>query len=143
MHKTAEENLEVIRKMAARYGDNVIANVLNKLGRRTGKGKPWSQVAVKTARRNHGIEGHARTIEDPGVLTLQEAIAYTDTSDTTIRKLVDAGVLPMRQVAPFAPWEIQRSDLDSERVRVVLARLKQTGRVMLGHASETQRDLFE
>ncbi|MBE7484126.1 MAG: recombinase family protein [Polyangiaceae bacterium] len=143
VHKTAEENLEVIRKMAHRYDDNVIANVLNKLGRRTGKGKPWSQVAVKTARRNHGIEGHARTVEDPDVLTLQGAVSYTETSDTTIRKLVDGGVLPMRQLVPFAPWEIQRSDLDSDRVRVVLARLKQTGRVVLGDTSETQGDLFE
>ncbi len=38
--KTVDADLEVIRKMAARYGDDDIARVLNKLGRRTGKGKP-------------------------------------------------------------------------------------------------------
>ena len=31
--------------MAPRYGDDAIARVLNKLGRRTGKGKPWSPFA--------------------------------------------------------------------------------------------------
>jgi hypothetical protein len=77
------------------------------------------------------------------VLTLQEAVRHTDTSDTTIRKLVDGGVLPMRQVVPFAPWEIQRSHLDSKRVRAVLARLKQTGRVLLGDTSATQGKLFQ
>ncbi len=69
MHRTAEENLDVIRKMAPRYGDDVIANVLNRLGRHTGKGKRWSQVAVKTARRNHGIEGRRHSLADPEVLT--------------------------------------------------------------------------
>ena len=34
--KTAADDVEVIRKMAARYGDDDIARVLNKLGRRTG-----------------------------------------------------------------------------------------------------------
>jgi hypothetical protein len=43
--------------MAERYGDGDIAAVLNRLGRRTGKGRRWSQIAVKTARRDHGIAG--------------------------------------------------------------------------------------
>jgi hypothetical protein len=143
VHRTADADLEVIRKMAPRYGDDAIARVLNKLGRRTGKDKPWSETAVKTARRNHGIDGCARSLVDPEVLTLKGAARYTNTSDTTIKKMVEAGVLPMRQVVPFAPWEIQRADLDSERVRVVLARLKQTGRVVLGDTSDTQPQLFQ
>ena len=49
----------------------------------------------------------------------------------------------MRQAVPFAPWEIQRADLDSERVRTVLARLKHTGRVMLGDTSDAQPELFQ
>ena len=143
VHRTADADLDVIGKMASRYGDDAIARVLNKLGRRTGKGKPWSQLAVKTARRNHGIDGRACSVVDPDVLTLQAAARYTNTSDTTIKKLVDGGILPMKQLVPFAPWEIQRTDLDSERVRVVLARLKQTGRLVLGDSSDTQPELFQ
>lgn len=143
VHRTADADLDVIRKMAPRYGDDAIARVLNKLGRRTGKGKPWSQLAVKTARRNHGIEGHAHSLVDADVLSLQGAARYTTTSDTTIKKLVDGGILPMRQVVPFAPWEIRRADLDSDPVRAVLTRLKQTGRVVLGDTSDTQPELFQ
>ena len=80
---------------------------------------------------------------DADVLSLQGAARYTTTSDTTIKKLVDAGILPMRQVVPFAPWEIRRADLDSDPVRVVLTRLKQTGRVVLGDTSDTQPELFQ
>jgi DNA invertase Pin-like site-specific DNA recombinase len=142
MHRTADADLDVIRKMAARYGDDAIARVLNKLGRRTGKGKPWSQTAVKTARRNHGIDGCVHSLVDEDVLTLQGAARYTKTSDTTIKKLVDGGVLPMHQVVPFAPWEIRRADVDSERVRAVLVRLKHTGRLVLQDTSDTQPELF-
>ncbi len=143
VHRTADADLDVIRKMAPRYGDDAIARVLNKLGRRTGKGKPWSQTGVKTARRNHGIDGCVRSLVDEDVLTLQGAARYTKTSDTTIKKLVDGGVLPMHQVVPFAPWEIRRTDVDNERVRAVLARLKHTGRLVLGDTSDTQPELFQ
>jgi hypothetical protein len=143
MHRTSHEDLDVIRKMASRYGDDVIAVVLNRLGRRTGKGRRWSSVAVKSARRNHAIKGHSKTTEDPDVLTLLGAVKYTGTSDTTIRKLVDAGVLPMRQVVPFAPWEIRRADLDGPRVRQILDRLRRSGRLVLGDSLETQTELFE
>lgn len=43
---------------------------------------------------------------------------------------------------PVCPWEICRTDLDSETVRAVLTRLKQTGRVVLGDTSDTQPELF-
>ncbi|MGH2348390.1 MAG: recombinase family protein [bacterium] len=141
--RTAEGDLEVIRKMAPRYGDGDTARVLNKLGRRTGKGKPWNDSAVKTARRSHAIDGRSHTLADPEVLTLKGAARCTGTSDTTIKKLVDSGVLTMRQVVPFAPWEIRRSDLETEQVSAILEHLKRTGRLMLGDTSGKQRDLFQ
>jgi hypothetical protein len=143
VHRTTDADLEVIRKMAACYGDADIARVLNKLGRRTGKDKPWSDIAVKTARRNHTIEGRSQTLADPELLSLQAAARATATSDTTIKKLVAAGVLPMRQVVPFAPWEIRRADLETEQVRAILAQLKRTGRLLIGDPSATQRELFQ
>jgi hypothetical protein len=73
---------------------------------------------------------------------MQGAARYTATSDTTIKKLVDAGVLPMRQCVPYAPWEIQRSDLETPRLRQIFETLRQTGHVRLGDKSETQAVLF-
>ncbi len=142
--KTALEVIEVIRKMAPRYGDDVIALVLNRLGRRTGMGNPWTQARVKTARRNHGIRGHSRTVDDPEVMSLRAAVRYADTSETTIKKLVSAGLLPMQQVVPFAPWELRRSDLDSPALREILTHLEQTGKLVLdGDTSESQQELFQ
>ena len=106
--KTAIEDLELIRRMAVRYGDDEIARVLNKLGRRTGKDKRWNEVRVHTARRNYSITGQKRRKSDPETLTLGAAVKHCGVSDTTLRKLVEAELLHIEQIAPWAPWEIQR-----------------------------------
>jgi hypothetical protein len=40
---TPMEALEIIRRIAVRYGDDQIASVLNRRGYSTGKGKRWNQ----------------------------------------------------------------------------------------------------
>jgi len=62
---------------------------------------------------------------------MQEAARHSGVSDTTIRRLVDAGVLPKQQVVPWARWEIRRSDLESEPVQSIVAHLLETGKLVL------------
>jgi hypothetical protein len=141
--KTAADDVEVIGKMAARYGDDDIARVLNKLGRRTGMDKRWSMERVARVRRRHSIAGRSRTEPDPEVLTMHTAAKHCGVSPTTIKQLVAAKILPMTQVVPWAPWEIRRSDLDSQPVRGIVERLRKTGKLVLaGGASESQPSLF-
>ncbi len=142
--KTALADLELIRRMAVRYGDDEIARVLNKLERRTGKGKRWTEDRVHTARRNHSIRGQRRRQPDPDILTLGGAAKHCGVSDTTLRKLVEAGLLHVAQVAPWAPWEIQRSELEAEPVNGILERVRKTGKLDLkGVRSDLQPSLFE
>ncbi len=142
--KTTDADLEIIRKMAVRYGDDEIANVLVKLGRRTGKGKRWNQQRVATARRNHGIPGQKRSKPDPEILSMGQAAKYCNVSPTTIKRLVSSGLLPKEQVVPWAPWEIRRVDLDAEPVRGIVEHLHKTGKLVLkGVNSGNQRDLFQ
>ena len=141
--KTSMESLEIIRKMAVRYGDDQIASVLNRLGHRTGKGLRWNQTRVKTARRNHGIAGQKRAKVDPDILSLSAAAKYCRVSNKSIERLVERGVLPMQQVAPRAPWEIRRADLDAEPVKSILDRLRSTGKLIIeGGDSADQLQLF-
>ena len=51
--------------------------------------------------------------------------------------------LAMQQVAPRAPWEIRRCDLDAEPVRSILDHLRRTGKLVLdGGDSAGQMPLF-
>jgi DNA invertase Pin-like site-specific DNA recombinase len=138
--RTSDEDVDVIRKMATRYGDDEIARALNKLGRRTATGKPWSASSVKSVRLANDIPGRKRAATDPDLLGLNAAARHAKTSNTTIIKLVNAGILPMQQVVPFAPWEIRRADLDGQSVRRILDRLARTGRLVLGVSLETPHE---
>ena len=78
------------------------------------------------------------------ILSLAQASRYCAVSDTSIRKLVEANLLPMTQAAPWAPWEIQRADLDSEPVHGIIENLKRTGKLIIrGIISENQKSLFQ
>jgi hypothetical protein len=110
--------------------------VLNRLGYSTGKGNRWNQNRVATARKNHSITGQRRALADPDRVSLNEAARLCGVSHRSIERLVEAGLLMREQVAPRAPWEIRRSDLDTEPVRSVLEHLRRTGKlllVLLGH----------
>jgi DNA invertase Pin-like site-specific DNA recombinase len=140
--KTSMEDVELIGRMAERgYGDDEIARVLNKLGRRTGKDNRWNQHRVEACRRSRGLKRGKR---DPDILTHAEAAKHCGVSNTTIRRLVEHGVLKMEQVAPWAPWEIRRADLESDPVRSILERLKQSGKLVLDPTHLTnQTALFQ
>ena len=128
---TPIEALDVIRRMATRHGDDQIASVLNRLGYSTGKGKRWNQNRVATARRNHSIAGQRRALPDPDRVSLSEAAKICRVSHRTIERLVEAGLLKREQVAPRAPWEIRRADLDAEPVRSIVETLRRTGKLIL------------
>ena len=140
---TPLEALEIIRRMAVRYGDDQIASVLNRLGYSTGKSLRWNQNRVATARRNHSIAGQRRALRDPERVSLSEASRVCGVSHRTIERLAEAGLLEREQVAPRAPWEIRRSDLDKEPVRSILERLQRTGKLVLtGGGAVDQGHLF-
>jgi len=141
--KTSEEDLEIIRKMAVRYGDRDIARVLNKLDRRTASGKRWNADRVGTIRAKYSIAGHIYTVKDGEILTLGQAAKHLGVSPTTIKRLAANDVLQKRQLAPWAPWEISRSDLDSQRIAELVQTLRKTRKLRIeGVDSKSQQQLF-
>jgi len=75
---------------------------------------------------------------------LAQATEYSGVSDTTLMKLIREKILAAGQVAPYAPLEIKRTDLDTEPVLGILQRLKATGTLILeGDALADQRSLFD
>ena len=117
--------------MAERYRDEEIARVLNRLGRKTATGQRWKQQGVAMIRQRHGLGCQKRTPADGNMLSLGQAVLHCQVSQSTIKKLVASGMVKNQQTVPWAPWEINRSDLDAEPVRRVLERLRQTGKLVL------------
>jgi len=109
-----------------------ISQVLSRLGRVTGKGKRWTRQAVKDARNKAGIAGGNHPKADPDLLSMNAAARHVGVSDTTIRRLVGAGLLANQQRIPWAPWEVRRQDLESEPVATIVMHLRATGRLVLG-----------
>jgi len=141
-HKTAEEDLEVIKKMASRYSDAEIAKVLSKLGRKTGKGNRWTQSSVGLIRRKHDIKSVPKQ-QDDDILNMAQAKRYCGVSDSTLMRLINDKILPAKQVVPFAPYEIKQSDLDSEPVSTILKTLKKSGKLIRKRGTpENQGDLL-
>ena len=78
------------------------------------------------------------------MLTLGQATKYCGVSDTTLMRLIGEKILAVAQVAPYAPLEIKRADLDSEPVAGILQRLKATGKLILdGDTLAKQQCLFD
>lgn len=143
---TPPEALDVIRRLAPRYGDGQIAAVLNRLEIRTGQGHTWNESRVASVRRTNGIAGHTRAPVLEGILNLKQATQYCSVSNRTIEKLVEGGYVRNEQTVPLAPWEIPRADLDSPPVRRLLEQVRRTGRLVLeggvAGLAEEQLDFF-
>jgi len=141
--KTSLEDLEIIQRMAFRYGDDAIARVLNKLERKTATGKRWNESRVRIIRGKYSIAGHTHTIKDPDILTTGQSAEYLNVSQTTIKRLVSNGVLENNQIVSWAPWEIKKTDLDATNIRKIIRALQETGRLVVrGIESEKQTNLF-
>ncbi len=96
------------------------------------------------ARKKYKIPPPDRDQLDSNMLTLGQATAYTQVSDTTLMRLIRAEILTVEQVAPYAPYEIRCDDLDNEPVAGILERLKATGKLDLERdTSINQNSLFE
>ena len=85
---------------------------------------------------------HNRVSED--ILTLGQAAAYCRVSRTTIKRLVAERILAKQQLLPWAPWEIQRQELEAEPVQSILQHLRETGKLVLGGVDlVNQESLFQ
>ena len=125
--KTSTEALDVIRQLAPRYGDERIASVLSGLGHRTATGRRWTRLRVASIRRTYSIDGQSRTTPDPEIFSLLRAARYCGVGKHVIERMIKKGFLTYQQLFPMAPWEIRRSELDSEPFQTALKHYRRTG----------------
>jgi DNA invertase Pin-like site-specific DNA recombinase len=108
--RTAEDTIELIRRLAAHHPDPQIAAILNRQRRRTGTGLPFTEARVKGARQRAGIPAAPSPDPDSEIVTIKHAAAELDVSTSTIRRWLREGLLPAEQTTAHAPWRICLTD---------------------------------
>jgi excisionase family DNA binding protein len=111
--KTPEDTIELVRKLAREFDDAQIARILNKQGRRTGIGNPFTLAIVLSLRGHHKIpKCPSQQTRDPkeGPFTADEAAAELGVGMGTIHRWLREGLLAGRQMTPGAPWRIVLTD---------------------------------
>jgi len=109
-HRTSEDTVALIRRLAAHTNDHLIAAILNKQGRRTGTGLPFSQSRVKYVRQQHGIPAAPPPDPDNGLVTIEQAATQLGVSNATVYRWLRASLVPGEQITPHAPWRIRLTD---------------------------------
>ena len=144
--KTPYSALEIIRELAPKYDAATIAGVLSRHGLRTGKGNSWNKARVAFSRRRYDIQPDFASAESRGLLTLAKAAEHCGISRYVVKRLLDAGLVRNQQTVPKAPLEIPIEDLESDPVRTVLKRFRNTGRLITkgvaGDVTSSQGTLF-
>jgi hypothetical protein len=114
---TDRDVIDVIRELSKVCRDLPIAATLNRLGYRTGTGKTWRAHSVACVRYQYRLPNFAKGHD---WLTLAQAAQQLEVSATVVKRCIAQGTLPARQVVPYAPWIIQRTDLALPAGQVVV-----------------------
>jgi hypothetical protein len=109
----SEDLISLVRELARVQPDRGIASILNRLGRRTGRGHTWNEGRVRAFRGTHDIavyqEGERLS---RGELTLEETAKILKVSTESVRRLIAQEMLVAQQACTGAPWVIQRAEVD-------------------------------
>ena len=112
-HITSPDDIELVRQLAEEFDDAQIARILNKQGRRTGFGNPYTKSNVLSMRGRHKIpKCPKKLVKDPkeGPFTADEAAVELEVGMSTIHRWLQEGILAGEQLTPGAPWRILLGD---------------------------------
>lgn len=116
---TPDETVNLVRKLAEEFDDTQIARILNKQGRKSGVGNPFTKSSVMSLRGKNQIPVcKANPARDPreGPFTADEAAVELGVTMSTIHRWLRDGLLAGRQATPGAPWRILLTDAVRQRL---------------------------
>jgi hypothetical protein len=116
--------VELVGELAKVSCDRDIASILNRLGYRTGPGNTWKKSRVASLRNHHKIPPCERGPQKTW-RTMAEAADELGVSPPVIRRLIGERTLPATQVVRYAPWVIERKDLDLPATQAAIQAVRQ------------------
>jgi len=113
---TDEDTVDLVRRLAERYDDRVIAAILSKQGRLTGTGLPFTKTRVKSLRVSRGIKAHRApeavtpVDDDALVVSITRAEQILGIARNTLYRWLNDGFIEGEQLTPAGPWQIRITD---------------------------------
>lgn len=110
--RTAEDTINLVRRLAVHYPDAVIAGILNRQGRRTARGLSFTASRVQSLRHHYHIACHQPDDQPPDgpVLAITDAAAELGIAPSTLHRWLNDGFVAGEQLTPGAPWRIRITD---------------------------------
>jgi DNA invertase Pin-like site-specific DNA recombinase len=110
--RTAEDTIELVRRLATHYPDAVIAGILNRQGRTTATGLSFIANRVGSLRTHWKIPcfepvEHAC---DGDCMTIEQAAKALGVAPSTLHRWLNDGFIAGEQVTLGAPWRIRLTD---------------------------------
>jgi hypothetical protein len=103
-----DKAIELSEELSKICAAQMIAQVLNRLGYRTGQGQTWRVHHIYNVRDERRLPNYQKK---EAWLTLPETAAELQGSGAVIKRLLKEGILPACQVVAGAPWVIERQNL--------------------------------
>ena len=118
VNRTSEDDIELVKKLAVEFDDAQIARTLNKQGRRSGRGIPYTKESVSSMRGRYKIlRGEVKAIDPTsGPFTADEAARELNVTMSTIHRWLKDGLLVGKQIASGAPWQITLDESTRSRL---------------------------
>ncbi len=110
--RTAEDTINLLRRLADHYPDAVIAGILNRQQRKTATGLSFTANRVSSLRTHWKIPCFTPSQEpsEESCLTIDQAARELDLAPSTLHRWLNDGFIPGEQVTPGAPWRIRLTD---------------------------------
>ncbi|MGE5946361.1 MAG: helix-turn-helix domain-containing protein [Betaproteobacteria bacterium] len=110
--RTDEATIDLVRRLAVHYPDDVIAGILNRQQRRTAHGQRFTANHVGNLRRHWNIprfQPPANPAEGE-LVSVRQAAVILCTAPSTLHRWLKDGVIAGEQLTPAAPWRIRITD---------------------------------
>jgi len=110
--RTADDTIDLLRRLAVHYPDTVIAGILNRQGRTTATGLSFTANRVASLRTNWEIPcfESKQQVQDGECMTIEKAASALGLAPSTLHRWLNDGFIAGEQVTPGAPWRIRVND---------------------------------
>jgi DNA invertase Pin-like site-specific DNA recombinase len=122
---------DLVRKLARVCDDKQIARILNRHGYSADNNQTWSQGHVLQFRQQYNIAPFSQQhYIKQNLVTLKQAAQLLNVSMTTISQMIDSKIIHADQAIKYAPWEIDKHELEKPAVNHYLNQMKQGTKVV-------------